>query len=333
MTKEAHKPRVQEGRDDLPIFIHSELDDYGLSCVEFRVYGRVARRAGGGGQHLESAVNMAKEFGVSEATVRRALKLLVLCRLVSKEIRRGKTSIYRLLPQRMWVPKVQVEHLRERALFKGDDEVEPLSPETGVVLSPQTGVKEGSPVTTDGGQEPTPVTTDGGGVSPQTGVVLSPQTDEGTPSEGTPPKVLPGTHTHALSPRSSPRPNAGGVCVPLGVTAYSLTQRREYGLAHPLSITEPERWVHSKRTCAGEFDEAIREWYTQGKPVEGSAATAKPADTSACPDCGGSGYYFEDPTRPETHRRCTHPRLAEGLARLQQQYDEAQAEMACASRS
>jgi hypothetical protein len=109
----------------------------------------------------------------------------------------------------------------------------------------------------------------------------------------------------------------------LGVTRYSLPQLREYSLAHPLSLTEPERWVHSKRTRAGEFDESIREWYTQGKPVEGSAATAKPADTSACPDCGGQGYYFEDPTDPKTHRRCGHPRL----------HDEANAELAGASRS
>jgi hypothetical protein len=35
----------EDGRN-LPIFIHSELDDLGLDPYEFRVYARIARRAG-----------------------------------------------------------------------------------------------------------------------------------------------------------------------------------------------------------------------------------------------------------------------------------------------
>ena len=320
--KDTNNLRVQEGRDDFPIFIHSELDDYGLTCVEFRVYGRIARRANGGGRHLESAPHMAAEFGVSEATIRRALKLLVLCNLVSKEVRPGKSTVYRLLPKREWAPRETVDASRERVLYRETESKPPLSPQTGVVLSPEMGVVEGSRVTRDGG-----------GVSPQTGVVLSPETDEGSPSEGTPPKVLPVTHTHESSGLRVRDGATGRVCVPDGVTMYSAEQWREYALAHPVSVKLPEQFVWSKRVREGQLDEAMREWYAQGKPVEGSAATAKPADTSACPDCEGRGYYFTNPTDPKTHARCTHPRLAEGLEALRRQYDEAQAELAGASRS
>ncbi len=36
--------QVVDGRDDLPVFIHSELDDLGLSLQAFRVYAHLARR-------------------------------------------------------------------------------------------------------------------------------------------------------------------------------------------------------------------------------------------------------------------------------------------------
>jgi hypothetical protein len=200
----------------------------------------------------------------------------------------------------------------------------------GGVVTPETGVGGD---TGDGGQMPGGDMRDGGVVTRGTGVVVTPETDEGSPSEGSPPKVLPPLHTHAVSGLRERGAEAGSVCVPSGVTMYSTSQREEYAFAHPLSIVKPRQWVWSKRTCAGEFDDAIRDWYARGKPVEGSAATAKPADTSACPDCGGSGYYFENPTDPGTHRRCTHPRLAEGLEALRKEYDDARAELAGASRS
>lgn len=134
------------------------------------------------------------------------------------------------------------------------------------------------------------------------------------------------THTQATA-------TGQRVCVPDGTTAYSTDQWREYAAAHPVSVREPEKFVWSKRVREGKLDDAIREWYAKGKPVEGSSATAKPADTSACPDCGGRGHYFTTPTDPKTYQRCTHPRLAEGLEELHREYDDAKAELAGASRS
>jgi hypothetical protein len=119
------------------------------------------------------------------------------------------------------------------------------------------------------------------------------------------------THTHVAQRATSaaaPASSANSVCV--SSSAYSPEQRREYALAHPLSIKSPEQWIWSKRTCASEFDPAMRTWFDSGKPGQGSAATARPRNTSACPDCHGSGSYFSDPSDPKTHRRCKHPRLA-----------------------
>jgi hypothetical protein len=154
--------------------------------------------------------------------------------------------------------------------------------------------------------------------SPENPATANPSTDSPSPVKASPYIIenlerkdsTKNTHT---TPRASaspptPPPNGNRVCVSSS-SAFSPEQRREYALAHPLSIQTPDRWLWSKRTAAGEFDDAIRHWIATGKPIEGSAATAKPADMSACPDCHGSGSVFGNPSDPKTHRRCTHPLL------------------------
>lgn len=86
----------------LPVFIHSELDDFGLSPIEFRVYCRIARRAGRG-ECIESIANMAQGCKVSEASIKRALKLLHDHKLVIREPRPGYTTIYRLTDPHHWI--------------------------------------------------------------------------------------------------------------------------------------------------------------------------------------------------------------------------------------
>lgn len=126
------------------------------------------------------------------------------------------------------------------------------------------------------------------------------------------PRGKPGENQNTHTPRTSEPPGPPKpvcVCRTAHASEFCEPARREYALAHPVSINVPDRWVWSKRACDGEFDAGIRRWLTSGKPVEGTAATAKPADTSACPDCRGSGSVFDDPADPKTHRRCKHPRL------------------------
>lgn len=159
--------QAKDRRDDFPIFIHSELDDYGLDPVEFRVYSRLARRAGQHGKHSESIPNMAREFDVSVRKVQYALKLLILCRLVTRHPRAGKTDEYSLNPRSVWRNKNQVAQMRDSLRVSG---------------APTAGTQSGAP--SDGGAPG-----DRGVVHPQQGVVVHPQHDEGTPSEGTPIKV------------------------------------------------------------------------------------------------------------------------------------------------
>lgn len=159
--------QTKDRRDDFPIFIHSELDDYGLSNAEFRVYSRLARRAGQHGKHSESVPNMAREFDVSIRTIQYALKVLIACRLITRHARPGKTDEYSLNPRTVWQPKAQLEATRAQ-------------------LKPSGATTEGtrSGATRDGG-----ATGEGGVVQPEHGVVVQPEIDEGTPSEGTPFKV------------------------------------------------------------------------------------------------------------------------------------------------
>lgn len=154
----------------LPIFIQSELDDYGLTCVEFRVYARIARRAGGDNKLTESVPNMALAFGVADSTVRRALQVLCVCRLISRTERSGWTPEYSLNDQERWVDKAELLGVREAVLHpnkKGDSLV---TTDRGIPADPSH-QGQGGLVTTDRGP-------------------LSPEIDEGTPvkvlPEGTP---------------------------------------------------------------------------------------------------------------------------------------------------
>lgn len=155
---------------NLPIFIHSELDDYGLTAIEFRVYARIARRAGEYNKLTESVPNMATAFGVAEITVRRALQVLVLCDLVAKKGRPGWTPEYTLNDKDKWRDKARLVAIREAVSHPKKGDVTLLTREGGVeavVTEPDARPETGALLTTDG----TPCSSD---------------TDEGTPL-----KVLP----------------------------------------------------------------------------------------------------------------------------------------------
>jgi DNA-binding MarR family transcriptional regulator len=95
----------QDDRDDLGlIFIHSELDDFGLSPWQFRVYARIARRASAGKTECyESIKNIADGCQMSESKVKSSLDFLLECGLVIKESHPGHPSTYKLSPRRNWI--------------------------------------------------------------------------------------------------------------------------------------------------------------------------------------------------------------------------------------
>lgn len=170
-------------RRDIPIFIDSALDDYGLTPAEARVYMRLARRSGGGLGAFEGVPKMAKALGMSERTIQRTLQVLVRCGLVSDQPRRGYTTIYTLNPKEEWRPSYRLGQIRQEVYGRrGDTRV------TGDIREP-------------------------GVVTQETGEVVTPETDEGTPDEVTPPNTHTGLGYVARGP-------SGRACVCAGVKIH-----------------------------------------------------------------------------------------------------------------
>lgn len=127
-----------------------------------------------------------------------------------------------------------------------------------------------------------------------------------------------GRATGGVSPQTHPTPAALAERLPpVAGTRYLRAQLKAYGQAHPRSITDLPKWLNSKRTHRGDFDESIAEWYEQGCPVEGSeasvpaaAAAAPGRDTSVCPDCQGKQWWYPDGPGKGV-AKCRHPRLGE----------------------
>jgi hypothetical protein len=92
----------------------------------------------------------------------------------------------------------------------------------------------------------------------------------------------------------------GGVCAK---SRYTFEQRLAYARNRP-QVENPEGFAMSKRAVAGEFDEAISAWLAELEQPGGS----KPRDTSACPDCHGSGWWYPEGTAKGA-ARCKHARL------------------------
>lgn len=88
------------------IFVHSSLDDAGLSVYAFRVYCHIARRANRAGSAFPGIQSIGTVCGVSESQVRRAIKELEDRRFL--EVRRTtggtKSNVYVLTPPSSWHP-------------------------------------------------------------------------------------------------------------------------------------------------------------------------------------------------------------------------------------
>ncbi len=86
-------------------FIHSRLDDLGLTPVQFRVYGHICRRAGQKGFFFESVPNCAGFCQVNIKTVRAAIARLSELGLIRLETcRPGETKAYRVTNIEEWPP-------------------------------------------------------------------------------------------------------------------------------------------------------------------------------------------------------------------------------------
>ncbi len=80
------------------IFIHADLDLYGLNPYQFRLYAHIARR----GECYSSLQTIARICKMSVRKAQYGLKELESLGMIKKEIRKGKTDIYELTSREEW---------------------------------------------------------------------------------------------------------------------------------------------------------------------------------------------------------------------------------------
>lgn len=89
-----------------PAFIHSALDDAGLTPNQFRLYCHAVRRAGGtSGTFWESIQNSAALCKIHVKTARKAVAVLLDLNLIQlAEHRNGRPKVYRITNLDEWKP-------------------------------------------------------------------------------------------------------------------------------------------------------------------------------------------------------------------------------------
>ncbi len=92
---------IQTTRGFNTIFIHSSLDDAGLTPQQFRVLAHLSRRAGDG-LIWASVASMAEVCQIHPDTVRESLTELERRTIISREERPGRTTLFRILPPGSW---------------------------------------------------------------------------------------------------------------------------------------------------------------------------------------------------------------------------------------
>ena len=86
------------------LFVHSSLDDAGLTANEFRVYCHLARRAGNTGDAFPSVQTIADVCRMNRDTVWAALKSLTARGMLQRVPRPGLSTVYVLTTPEHWVP-------------------------------------------------------------------------------------------------------------------------------------------------------------------------------------------------------------------------------------
>jgi hypothetical protein len=104
------------------IFIHSQLDDYGLDVYEFRVLAHVARREGKNKEGKSKGCyarqkTIAEICGMSHRKAQYVLKILCETGLLEIEKQRGSTNIYKVAPPSKWRNPEDLPRIREK--YKG----------------------------------------------------------------------------------------------------------------------------------------------------------------------------------------------------------------------
>lgn len=88
-----------DGRGDVPIFIHAEVDDLGLDPYEFRLYAHMCRVAGQGKFQLKPYEVLTIDLKIGKHKIRECLKVLVGYRLIDVFQQKGRSITFKLLPR------------------------------------------------------------------------------------------------------------------------------------------------------------------------------------------------------------------------------------------
>lgn len=107
--------------------VHSDLDEYGLDPYEFRIYAHIVRRTGGklDGECFAKLKKTAEICHMSVRKAQYALKTLCDAGLITKEQRKGKSDIYRLMPKSNWKPKKELKQIRQNVKEGKEEETAP----------------------------------------------------------------------------------------------------------------------------------------------------------------------------------------------------------------
>lgn len=114
------------------------------------------------------------------------------------------------------------------------------------------------------------------------------------------------THTPRAEPRGANREAPAARACVVG-SKFSFAELVRYARNRP-RITNPEGWAFAARR-SGDFDELIEGWTLAQEQLTGTVPPSpSPRDVRACPDCGGSGWWY--PGGPgKGIAKCKHARL------------------------
>lgn len=124
MNEPAYATNSGKIKDGLS-FIHSSLDDFGLTPAQYRVYCHVNRVAGRVGVCYQSLKTIAEHCGYCEGITRAALRFLTDQRLLQRKDVSGIGVEYRLIPPGNWLKPLPENHRGKTDTGDKNSEVTP----------------------------------------------------------------------------------------------------------------------------------------------------------------------------------------------------------------
>lgn len=282
---------LRKWRTELPNLI----DDLDLSLFAYRLYGHLKRRAGATGSTIEGLRAMARHCKMAVGTAAKARReLLDLELIATEEIVNDKGRFERITIIDIW--QENFAHYAEKKARKSkllSDGVCHQTTHPGVSPDDTPGVSSNP-------QGVLPITTP----PVSSGDTLKKEPREERTFEER-------KHTHG-----APAPPGSGkakVCVCETPHRSKLCDEERIKIASNMpGIKFPERYAMTLEARRGTYDAAFLKRQKELKRPEATPAAER--DTSACPDCKGSGFsYPNGPTGGV--KKCKHSRLDEEIER------------------